>query len=98
MATELIGVSPQIIKIRKLIDRIADTGINVIICGETGVGKEVVVSLLYRKSDRRHRPFVKVNRAALSGNPCNSYCSSIGKIVSLNRYIIDINTRSVLIQ
>ena len=65
MSTELIGVSPQIIKIRKLIDRIADTGINVIICGETGVGKEVVVSQLYLKSDRCHKPFVKVNCAAL---------------------------------
>ena len=65
MSTELIGVSPQIIKIRKLIDRIADTGINVIICGETGVGKEVVVSQLYRKSDRCRKPFVKVNCAAL---------------------------------
>jgi transcriptional regulator with GAF, ATPase, and Fis domain len=65
MSTDLIGVSPQIIKIRKLIDRIADTGINVIICGETGVGKEVVVSQLYRKSDRCRKPFVKVNCAAL---------------------------------
>jgi transcriptional regulator with GAF, ATPase, and Fis domain len=65
MSTELIGVSPQIIKIRKLIERIADTGINVIVCGETGVGKEVVVSQLYRKSDRCRKPFVKVNCAAL---------------------------------
>ena len=67
MPTEpnLIGVSPNIQRIRALIDQIADTGLNTIIYGETGVGKELIVQCLYSKSNRTGKPFVKVNCAAL---------------------------------
>jgi transcriptional regulator with PAS, ATPase and Fis domain len=61
----LIGVSPDIEKIRKLVVSVADLGLNVLITGETGVGKEVVARMLYRHSPRFGRPFVKVNCAAL---------------------------------
>jgi transcriptional regulator with PAS, ATPase and Fis domain len=62
---ELVGVSRNIQRIRMLIDQVAETGLNVIVCGETGVGKELVVSSLYQKSNRLGKPFVKVNCAAL---------------------------------
>jgi two-component system, NtrC family, response regulator AtoC len=62
---ELVGVSRSIRRIRELIDQVAQTGFNVIVSGETGVGKELVVANLYRKSNRLDRPFVKVNCAAL---------------------------------
>ena len=65
MHTQLIGVSPAIEKIRELIDHIADTGLNVVITGETGVGKEVVSRVLYQQSPRNNKPFIKVNCAAL---------------------------------
>jgi len=65
MEIELIGVSENIMQIRKLIDQIADTDLNVLVCGETGVGKEVVVRSLYEKSKRFGKPLVKVNCAAL---------------------------------
>ena len=65
METELIGISPNISRIRELIQRIADTGINTVVCGESGVGKELVVKILYERSNRRGKPFVKVNCAAL---------------------------------
>jgi transcriptional regulator with PAS, ATPase and Fis domain len=65
MKSELIGVSQNIQKIRTLIDQIADTGLNSIIYGETGVGKELVAESLYQKSSRSSKPFVKVNCAAL---------------------------------
>jgi transcriptional regulator with PAS, ATPase and Fis domain len=65
MKTELIGVSENILKIKILIDRIAGTGLNTIICGETGVGKELIAECLYQKSNRTGKPFVKVNCAAL---------------------------------
>ena len=60
METEIIGVSENIRRIRALIDQVADTGLNTIVCGETGVGKELVVQSLYQKSDRVGKPFVKV--------------------------------------
>jgi len=62
---ELIGVSQNIQRIRKLIDQVADTDLNIVVYGETGVGKEVVVRSLYQRSKRLGKPFVKVNCAAL---------------------------------
>ena len=65
MKSKLIGVSQNIQEIIRLIDQIADTGLNTIILGETGVGKELIAECLYDKSNRAGKPFVKVNCAAL---------------------------------
>jgi transcriptional regulator with PAS, ATPase and Fis domain len=65
MDVELIGVSQNICNIKQLITRIADTEVSTLVCGETGVGKELVVQNLYQKSNRAGKPFVKVNCAAL---------------------------------
>src|SRR6056300_2008688 len=65
MENQIIGVSHNICRIRHLINQVADTGLNTIIHGDTGVGKELVVQCLYQKSDRGGKPFVKVNCAAL---------------------------------
>ncbi len=48
------------------IDRIAASLVNVLILGETGVGKELVARHLHAAGSRRHHPFVAVNCAALS--------------------------------
>lgn len=65
MVTPLIGVSQSIERIRELIKHVADTGLNIVITGESGVGKEVVAQNLYYHSPRSNKPFVKVNCAAL---------------------------------
>ena len=65
MDAELIGVSQNISTIKQLISRVADTELNALVYGETGVGKELVVNSLYQKSNRFGNPFVKVNCAAL---------------------------------
>lgn len=65
MGTEIIGVSPNIQRIKELINQVADTGLNTLVCGETGVGKELVVQNLYERSNRMGKPFIKVNCAAL---------------------------------
>jgi two-component system response regulator AtoC len=65
MDSTIIGVSKNIQRIRTLIDQVADTGLNTVVNGETGVGKELVVQNLYQKSNRTGKPFVKVNCAAL---------------------------------
>jgi transcriptional regulator with PAS, ATPase and Fis domain len=68
MDTDLIGVSANITRVRELIRRIADTGLNTVVCGETGVGKELVVKTMYQQSARNGGPFIKVNCAALPDN------------------------------
>jgi transcriptional regulator with GAF, ATPase, and Fis domain len=65
MENELIGTSENIRRIREIIDRVAETGLNMVVCGETGVGKELIVQRLYQKSNRLGKAFVKVNCAAL---------------------------------
>lgn len=65
MSTPLIGVSKSILKIKELIIRVANTCLNVLITGETGVGKEVVAQSLYNESARSSKNFVKINCAAL---------------------------------
>jgi two-component system response regulator AtoC len=65
MEAQIVGVSQNILRIRDLINQVADTGLNTVVCGETGVGKELVVQCLYQKSNRVGKPFVKVNCAAL---------------------------------
>ena len=65
MGTEIVGVSQNIERIKELIKQVADTGLNTLVCGETGVGKELVVQKLYEQSNRMGKPFIKVNCAAL---------------------------------
>jgi transcriptional regulator with PAS, ATPase and Fis domain len=65
MSTPLIGVSKSILKIKELINHVANTCLNVLITGETGVGKEVVAQNLYAESARSSKNFVKINCAAL---------------------------------
>ena len=65
MTAPLIGVSQDILKIKELIARVAHTGLNVVITGESGVGKEVVAYQLYKQSPRAGKPFIKINCAAL---------------------------------
>ena len=48
-----------------MVDRVADSDIGVLIRGESGVGKEVVAREIHRRSERRLKPYVKVNCAAL---------------------------------
>ena len=55
MAIPLIGTSESIEKIRELIEHVADTGLNVIITGESGVGKEVVAQNLFHESQRKDK-------------------------------------------
>jgi len=52
-------------RINALITRIAPTDITVLICGDTGVGKEVVARTVHLRSRRRNGSFVKINCAAL---------------------------------
>ena len=48
-----------------MVDRVADSDVGVLIRGESGVGKEVVAREIHRRSERRLKPYVKVNCAAL---------------------------------
>ncbi|MBC2713444.1 MAG: sigma-54-dependent Fis family transcriptional regulator [Desulfosarcina sp.] len=61
----IVGVSKNIVRVRELIEHVAQTGLNTVVFGESGVGKEVVAQNLYQKSPRVGKPFIKINCAAL---------------------------------
>ncbi len=61
----LIGQHPTIVKLRKLIERVAGTDATVLITGESGTGKEVVARAIHTLSPRRGQTFVPVNCAAI---------------------------------
>jgi DNA-binding NtrC family response regulator len=65
---DIVGVTPSMQRVKKLIDRIAPTDSNVLILGETGTGKELVARRIHELSRRSQMPFVAVNCGALPEN------------------------------
>src|SRR5690242_15343740 len=61
----LLGESPPMREVFRLIGRVAASDLNVLITGETGTGKELVARALHEESARRARPFVALNTAAI---------------------------------
>jgi len=66
MVPSIIGESPVIQNIKNIIGKVAKTGENILICGETGVGKDLVAQNFYHQSNRVGKPFVKLNCACLT--------------------------------
>ena len=62
---ELVGSHPKFRHVIADIARVASTNTTVLICGETGTGKELVARAIHAKSDRNNQPMVTVNCAAL---------------------------------
>ena len=63
----LIGESKAILEVKDRIRQVANSDLNVAICGESGVGKELVAQALHLSSLRKAGPFIKVNCAAIPG-------------------------------
>ncbi|MDR3443911.1 MULTISPECIES: nitrogen regulation protein NR(I) [unclassified Dyella] len=61
----LLGESPAMREVFRLIGRVAASDLNVLVTGETGTGKELVARALHEESARREKPFVALNTAAI---------------------------------
>lgn len=64
----LIGFSPPMLQVKRLVRRAGQIRSAVLLLGETGTGKELVAQSIHAASDRAHRPFVAVNTAAIPEN------------------------------
>jgi len=62
---QIVGESPGICELRKLIQTVAQTGARVLILGESGTGKELVAGALHHLSRRREADYVRINCAAI---------------------------------
>lgn len=65
LSAEMIGDSPAMHAVRRLIAQVGPTDARVLVTGESGTGKELVAAALHDASPRRDRPFVRVNCAAI---------------------------------
>ncbi len=62
---EIVGRSAALRRVLKQVETVAPTGSTVLICGETGTGKELIARALHDLGPRRERTFVKLNCAAI---------------------------------
>ncbi|MEW6516180.1 MAG: sigma-54 dependent transcriptional regulator [candidate division FCPU426 bacterium] len=64
----MVGSSPAMQEVFRLVDQVAASETTVLITGETGTGKELVAHTLHQRSPRRNGPFITVHCAAYSQN------------------------------
>ncbi len=64
----IVSADAQMLKLLQLVGRVAATDASVLITGESGTGKELIADALHRNSDRRRKPFVKVNLGGISAS------------------------------
>ena len=57
----IVGSSPAMRHIYKLIEQVAQTKTNVLITGESGTGKEVIAKAIHQESKRKEQPFMVIN-------------------------------------
>ncbi len=62
---DIVGKSPSMRNIFKIVGRAANTVEPVLITGESGTGKEIIARLIHLYSDRKDKPFIAVNCAAI---------------------------------
>jgi transcriptional regulator with GAF, ATPase, and Fis domain len=61
----LVGQSPAIQQIMNQVELVAPTDANVLVSGESGTGKELIARAIHERSERRERPLIRVNCAAI---------------------------------
>jgi nitrogen regulation protein NR(I) len=64
----IVGNSPAMQQVYKLIGQVAPTNTTILITGESGTGKELVARALYQNSTRLNKPFIAINCAAIPEN------------------------------
>lgn len=62
---DILGTSPRMVEVYRLVEGVAATTSTVLILGESGTGKELVARAIHQRSMRRDKPFVVVNCGAI---------------------------------
>ncbi len=64
----IVGRSPAMREIFNTVERVASTRATVLLCGESGVGKDMIARAIHQHSPRRDKPFIKINCTAIPEN------------------------------
>jgi Nif-specific regulatory protein len=78
----IVGTGPKIQQVARLIERIRDSAVSVLITGESGTGKEMAAKAIHYTSPRARKPFVALNCAALPDTLVESELFGIEKGVA----------------
>ncbi len=65
---KIVGSSPRMMHIYKMVRQVARTRTNVLITGESGTGKELIARSIHEESDRKNNPFVVINCGGIPEN------------------------------
>ena len=71
-ATDLVAADDNMQQLKQLASRVAASDATVLLCGESGVGKEVFARFIHQQSPRCQQPFVAINCAAIPENMLES--------------------------
>lgn len=62
---DLLGESPQMVRVREIVRTVADSRLSILITGETGTGKEILAQAIHSASSRSMETFIGINVSAL---------------------------------
>jgi DNA-binding NtrC family response regulator len=65
---EFVGVSPQILRVFEVLEKVIPTRSNILILGESGTGKGLIAEIVHCNSQRKDRPFISINCSAIPEN------------------------------
>ena len=65
---EFLGVSPQILGVFELLEKVIPTRSNILILGESGTGKGLIAEVVHYNSQRKDKPFISINCSAIPEN------------------------------
>jgi len=65
---DIVGENKEIMRLKSLALKAAESNVSVLVSGDTGTGKELFVHSIHNASPRRHKPFITQNCAALPAN------------------------------
>jgi DNA-binding NtrC family response regulator len=65
---EFVGISPQILRVFELLEKVIPTRSNILLLGESGTGKGLVAEVVHCNSQRKDKPFISINCSAIPEN------------------------------
>ncbi len=65
---EFVGISPQILSVFELLEKVIPTRSNILILGDSGTGKGLVAEVVHCNSQRKDKPFISINCSAIPEN------------------------------
>jgi len=79
---EIVFASDKMLNVMKQVGKLAKTDFDVLICGESGTGKDMIARAIHNNSSRKNGPFIPVNASAIPSDLLEAELFGIGKRVA----------------